>query len=51
MATLCPPTDKVPQPENFLKIKGLDRDFSHTKAANILKIKPLTKNCRDPQES
>jgi hypothetical protein len=51
MATPCPPLDKVPQPENFLKMKGQERDFSSAKPENILKRNAVTINCRNPEKA
>ena len=46
-ATICLPTNKVPKPENVLKAKDRESDFSFTKPENILKTKAVTKNCRN----
>jgi hypothetical protein len=48
-ATLCPLDDNVSEAENILKTKGLETGFSKNEAENILIIKPLTKNCRNPK--
>jgi hypothetical protein len=51
MATSCPPIDKKYEPGNILKTKGSKRAFSKNEPENILKIKPLTKNRRNPQKA
>jgi hypothetical protein len=51
MATLCPVAAKRPKAENILKTKGQKRAFSPNEAENILKRKPLTKNCRNPKKA
>jgi hypothetical protein len=41
----------VSKPGNILKTKGQGRAFSQSEAGNILNIKPLTKNCRNPKKA
>jgi hypothetical protein len=48
IATLCPPSDNVSKADNILKTKSRKRHFSPTKAENMLKRKPFTKNYRNP---
>jgi hypothetical protein len=41
----------VPEVGNFLKTNGLKRNFLKNEAENILKIKPVTINHRNPQKA
>jgi hypothetical protein len=42
---------EIPEPDNILKTKSRKRAFCKNEPGNILKIKPVTRNRRNPKKA